>query len=144
MLAVPSLGLASTMHQAPFEPVRTYDISGHKLSAVDAGRALKWSALASDWQLADETASAFSASTSSERGQWVKVTFQHSASEIRAEYVDSRDLSFGHCILPPPWPKVIARHVDRSKQCIHRDYYTLVDQVIDRIGVSAQQLRMLD
>lgn len=143
LLSAPALALANAKHEVPFEPIKAYDVSQHQLDAQHVGRALKWSALSSDWSVVEEGADSFTAALA-DGNQTVKVKFHHSASEVRAEYVDSQKLGFGNCTLPAPWAKFEVRRVDRDKQCINKEYYSWLGEVVGRLGVSAQQLQMVD
>ena len=143
LLASPALALASAKHEVPFEPIKAYDVSQYQLDSHHVGRALKWSALSSDWSVLEEGAGSFTAALSDGK-QVVRVKFHHSADEVRAEYVDSSNLGFGNCTLPAPWAKFEVRRVSRDKQCIHKEYYSWLGEVVGRLGVSAQQLKMVD
>lgn len=143
LLSAPALAVASAKHEVPFEPIKAYDVSHHRLDAHHVGRALKWSALSSDWSVIEEGAGSFTAALA-DGEQAVKVKFHHSAGEVRAEYVDSHKLGFGNCTLPAPWAKFEVRRVDPDKQCIHKAYYSWLGEVVGRLGVSAQQLQMVD
>lgn len=133
-----SVAAKSTL-QVPFEAVKTYAVPVSGLSIAEIGKALQWSALGDGWVISDAGDDSFVAATTVRGRHYVKVRFTYTTSEIRIEYLDSRDLDYGLC-------RIVTRGEivrELAETCIHGNYYGWLDHIVSRFEVSVQQLRFL-